>query len=83
MEYMETQAQNQLEASLHDQAYRDGLHRAAEILREGAAEYERSSTETNKVADQCARQMAATLLRSWANEIEIEAGKESGNGTDK
>lgn len=60
---------------MSDQAYRNGLHRATEILREGAAEYEREAAETSKVADQCARQMAATLLRSWANGIEIEAGK--------
>lgn len=64
MKYMKSQAQMQLESGLHYQTYRNGLHRAAEILREGAQEYERSIAETSKVADQCARQMAATLLRS-------------------
>lgn len=75
MEYMETQAQNQLEASLHEQAYRDGLHRAAEILREGAGRYEREAADSKSVLDTSARELAARLLRSWANGIEIEANK--------
>jgi hypothetical protein len=75
MEYMEQQAQNALEGGLHDQAYRDGLMRAAEMLRNAAYDYETESAESRKIHASEGARFAAILLRSWANGIEMEANK--------
>ena len=73
MEYMENQAQMQLEGGPIGQAYRDGMMKAAEILRNGAAAYD--ANDSKKVHYNIADGMAAALMRSWANGIEIEANK--------
>jgi hypothetical protein len=75
MEYMEQQAQNALETGLHAQAYRDGLMRACAMLREAATNYDRDATEDRKIHASEGARFAAVLLRSWANSIEMEAGK--------
>lgn len=75
MEYMEQQAQMQLEGGMVDEAYRDGLRKAAEILRDGATKYEIEAIESRSVLQGQAATMAATLLRSWANGLDMEASK--------
>lgn len=75
MEYMEQQAQMTLDGGLYNQGYKDGLLRAAEILRKGVTQYERDAIESTSVLNGQAATLAATLLRSWANGLEIEANR--------
>jgi hypothetical protein len=75
MEYMEQQAQSALESSLHAQSYHDGLMRAAEVLRVAAYDYETEAAESRKIHASEGARFAAVILRSWANGIEMEAGK--------
>lgn len=75
MEYMEQQAQNALEGGMYNEGYCDGLRLAYAMLREAATNYERDALEDRNIHASEGARFAAVLLRSWANGIEIEAGK--------
>jgi hypothetical protein len=59
----------------HDEGYSAGLQKAAQILRDGALSYRTHARDTKKVLDEQAGELAAVLLESWANGLEIEANK--------
>lgn len=61
---------------VHDDAYRAGLMRVAEILRNAVYDYETEAAESKKTHIAEGARFAAVLLRGWANGIEIEANKE-------
>jgi len=75
MEYMEQQAQMVMEGGVYSEGYRDGLRRAVEILRSGAESEEFEAKTSHKIYVAEGAKFAATILRSWANGIEIEANK--------
>lgn len=55
--------------------WQGGMMEAVRILRKGAQEYEDASKQSRKVLDIQVNELAASLLRSWANGIEIDASK--------
>ncbi len=58
---------------VHDDAYRAGMWKAITMLREAAMGYEQTAADERKIHASEGARFAATLLRSWANGIEIEA----------
>jgi hypothetical protein len=59
----------------YEEGHYAGLMLAVQILREGAIGYRTHARDTKKVLDEAAGELAAVLLESWANGLEIEANK--------
>jgi len=53
--------------------FRAGMYEAANTLRLAATDHEQVSAASKKVLDAQANDLAAAILRSWANGLEINA----------
>lgn len=56
-------------------SFKGGMHEAVKILRDAALLHEAENVASKKVVESEANLMAARILRSYANGIEIEADK--------
>lgn len=81
MEYMEAQMQNQLEASMADQAYHEGVKSgmamAVLVLRAAASSHDEQAKGETNIAKAHGLMGASAVLKSWANGIEIIADNPS------
>lgn len=60
-------------SSVQSGAFYGGMMEAVHILREAATDYETQAIGCSKIAERNGLQSAASILRSWANGIEIKA----------
>ena len=63
------------EESEYALGFQDGMMQACNLLRDAAAEYKQTSTESKKVLESQANELANVLLLSWANAIEIACSR--------
>ena len=64
-----------VDPSLYAQGFHDGMQEAARTLREAAEDHRNQSRECKKVLEAQAHELAAALLGSWANGLEMNASK--------
>lgn len=79
MEHMESKMQDHYEAAEHwrkeafDDGFKAGMLEACRTLHEAAVQHHNDAEKSRKVLDIHAHRLAAHLLQSYANELEINA----------
>lgn len=81
MEHMESKMQDFYEAAeQHEKetyaaGFKAGMLEACRTLHEAAVQHHKDADESRKVLDIHAHRLAAHILQSWANGLEINAGR--------
>lgn len=77
MEHMESKMQDHYEAAeqWRRDAFADGIERAARLLKESANRHDVSGRDRRAIAESQGHNFSATILRSYANGLDIEADK--------